>query len=101
MEAVPYRAAPHATADDPKAYIDLERVKEERQNECVGRYERYLERLGIAIDSNIKVEAQEAMRRGITEAEAEAPADVSLVFDHAHVEPLPSFDEELRELRGG
>jgi hypothetical protein len=41
------------------------------------------------------------MRRGITEAEAEAPADVSLVFDHAHVEPLPSFDEELRELRGG
>ena len=26
---VSYRAAPHATADDPKAYIDLERVEEE------------------------------------------------------------------------
>ena len=101
IEAVTYRAAPHATADDPSAYIDLERVEEERQNECVGRYERYLERLGIAIDPQVKVEAQEAMRRGITEAEAEAPADVSLVFDHAHVEPLPSFDDELRELRGG
>ncbi len=46
IEAVTYRAAPHATADDPKAYIDLERVEEERANECVGRYERYLRRLG-------------------------------------------------------
>ena len=40
IEAVTYRAAPHATADDPKAYIDLERVEEEKQRECVGRYER-------------------------------------------------------------
>ena len=30
IEAVHYRAAPHATADDQKAYIDLERVEEER-----------------------------------------------------------------------
>src|SRR5207342_1330413 len=87
IEAVTYRTAPHATADDQSAYIDLERVEEEKQNECVGRYGRYLERLGIAIDPQVKVDAQEAMRRGITEAEAEAPADVSLVFDHAHVEP--------------
>src|ERR671924_1238878 len=47
VEAVTYRAAPHATADDPSLYIDLERVEEERENECVGRYERYLTRLGI------------------------------------------------------
>src|SRR4029453_3351891 len=46
IEAVSYRAAPHATADDPSAYIDAERVEEEKKNECVGRYERYLERLG-------------------------------------------------------
>ena len=32
-----YRAAPHATADDPRAYIDLERVEEERARECVGQ----------------------------------------------------------------
>ena len=44
IEAVTYRAAPHATADDPSLYIDQERVEEERENECVGRYERYLRR---------------------------------------------------------
>src|SRR5438477_1997191 len=47
VEAVHYRAAPHATADDPRAYIDAERVEEERARECVGRYEAYLERLGV------------------------------------------------------
>jgi len=101
IEAVTYRAAPHATADDPSAYVDLERVEEEKRNECVGRYERYLERLGIPVDPQIKIEAQETMRRGIAAAEAEPPADVSLVFEHAHVEPLPSFEDELGELRGG
>ena len=30
IEAVTYRAAPHATADDPSAYIDPERVEEAR-----------------------------------------------------------------------
>src|SRR5205823_14022726 len=47
IEAVHYRAAPHATADDPRIYVDLERVEQEKQNECLGRYERYLRRLGI------------------------------------------------------
>src|SRR5215468_7933055 len=42
IEAVTYRSAPHATADDPSAYIDHERVEEARQNECLGRYEGYL-----------------------------------------------------------
>ena len=50
IEAVSYRAAPHATADDPRAYIDLERVEQEKQNECLGRYERYLRRLGVLGD---------------------------------------------------
>src|SRR6476659_9497774 len=39
IEAVTYRAAPHATADDPAAYIDLERVEAEKKRECVGRFE--------------------------------------------------------------
>src|SRR5918997_412456 len=51
IEAVTYRAAPHATADDPRAYIDLERVEEERRRECVGRYEAYLRRQGILADA--------------------------------------------------
>src|SRR5580765_8745988 len=62
IEAVTYRAAPHATADDPRAYIDLERVEQEKQNECLGRYERYLRRLGILgdeLDKAIKAEAAE------------------------------------------
>src|SRR5215218_11471103 len=51
IEAVTYRTAPHATADDPSAYIDRERVEEEKQRECVGRYERYLRRLGVLDDA--------------------------------------------------
>src|ERR687893_2574964 len=41
IEAVTYRAAPHATADDPRLYIDPERVEQARAAEPVGRYERY------------------------------------------------------------
>jgi pyruvate dehydrogenase E1 component alpha subunit len=102
IEAVSYRAAPHATADDPTAYIDLERVEEETRNECVGRYERYLRRLGVLTDAlaeEIRDEAQELMRQGIAEAEAEPPADTGLVFEHAFSNPPASFEEELRELR--
>ena len=90
IEAVTYRAAPHATADDPRAYIDLDRVEEEKRNECVGRYERYLRRLGVLDDATaeeIKNEALEAMRQGIAEAEAEPEPDPELVFDNAYVEP--------------
>src|SRR6266567_1358089 len=68
IEAVTYRTAPHATADDPSAYIDRERVEEEKKNECLGRYERYLRRLGILgdeVDKTIKDEAADVMRAGI------------------------------------
>src|SRR6266513_2959386 len=51
IEAVSYRAAPHATADDPRAYIDLERVEEEKARECLGRYEAYLRRAGVLSDA--------------------------------------------------
>src|SRR6266581_3143149 len=47
IECVHYRAAPHATADDPRAYIDLARVEEERARECVGRYESVLKSAGL------------------------------------------------------
>ena len=97
-----YRAAPHATADDPKAYIDLERVEEEKRRECLGRYEGYLRRAGILTDEmaeSIRGEAEQAMRDGIAAAEAEPPADVSLLFEHAFADPPPSFDADLAELR--
>ena len=102
IEAVTYRLAPHGTADDPSLYIDEERVAEERANECLGRYERYLSRLGVLTGSRaeeIKEEALETMRAAIAEAEAEPPADVSLVFDHAYADPPPQQAHDLAELR--
>jgi pyruvate dehydrogenase E1 component alpha subunit len=102
IEAVTYRTAPHATADDPRAYIDLERVEEERRRECVGRYEAYLRRIGVLTDATaaeVREEAAAAMRAAIEQAEAEPPADVALLFEHAYAEPPRAFAEELAELR--
>jgi pyruvate dehydrogenase E1 component alpha subunit len=102
IEAVSYRAAPHATADDPRAYIDLDRVEEEKRNECVGRYDAYLRRLGVLDDATaeeIKNEALETMRAGIAAAEAELPADLGLVFEHAYADPPPQLAVDLAELR--
>ena len=89
IEAVTYRCAPHATADDPSAYIDPERVEEERQRECVGRYERYLRRLGLLADDlveSIATDAKEAMRAGIAAAEALPEPDPDLVTRNAYAE---------------
>src|SRR5436189_3335030 len=102
IEAVSYRTAPHATADDPRAYIDLERVEEEKRRECLGRYEAYLRRAGVLSDElaeSTRAEAAEALRSGIAAAEAEAPADVGLLFEHAYAAPPASFAAELAELR--
>jgi len=102
VEAVTYRAAPHATADDPSAYIDPERVEEERGRECVGRYEAYLRRLGVLSDdlaTEIKAEAAEVMRRGIAEAETLPDPDPAVVFEWAYAEPPPSLAGDLAELR--
>src|SRR5881409_2165205 len=102
IEAVTYRTAPHATADDPSAYIDLERVEEEKQRECLGRYEAYLRRAGVLNDElaeSTRTEAADALRSGIAAAEAEPPADVGLLFEHAYAAPPASFAAELAELR--
>lgn len=102
IEAVTYRSAPHATADDPRVYIDLERVEEERRHECLGRYEGYLRRLGALTDAlaeEIRTEALEVMREGIAQAEAEPAPDPGLVFEHAYANPPASFAHDLAELR--
>ncbi len=39
------------------------------------------------------------MRAGIAEAEAEPPADLSLVFEHAYADPPPSQARDLAELK--
>ena len=102
IESVSYRAAPHGTADDPRAYIDLERVEQEKRNECLGRYERYLRKLGVLgddLEASIKAEALDVMRAGIAAAEAEPDPDLGLVFEHAYANPPASFAAELAELR--
>src|SRR5579884_1839458 len=90
IECVHYRAAPHATADDPRAYIDLERVEQERANECVGRFERLLQDAGVLSAERaeaVRKEAEELMRAGIEAAEAEPPPDPELLFAHAYARP--------------
>jgi pyruvate dehydrogenase E1 component alpha subunit len=94
IECLHYRAAPHGTADDPRAYIDAARVEEERGRECVGRYERYLRRLGLLDDAlvdEIKQDALGLMKAGIAAAEAEAPADPELLFANAYADPPPGL----------
>jgi pyruvate dehydrogenase E1 component alpha subunit len=89
VEAVTYRCAPHATADDPSAYVDADRVERERENECFGRYERYLRRSGVLNDElteAARTEALEAMRAGIAAAEALPDPDPDLVTKHAYAQ---------------
>ncbi len=102
VEAVTYRSAPHATADDPSAYIDQERVEEQRRHECVGRFEAYLRRLGLLDDGivdEVKAGAAEVMRAGIAAAEAEPPPDPAAVFEYAYAEPPAGLADDLAELR--
>jgi pyruvate dehydrogenase E1 component alpha subunit len=89
IEAVTYRCAPHATADDPSAYIDADRVEAERGNECVLRYERYLRRLGVLSDEAAvaaRAEALELMRSGIAAAESMPDPDPELVTRNTYAE---------------
>jgi pyruvate dehydrogenase E1 component alpha subunit len=82
--------------------LDILAVYEEKKRECVGRYEGYLRRAGILTDEmaeSIRAEAEQAMRDGIAAAEAEAPADPGLLFEHALVDPPASFETDLAELR--
>src|SRR5215211_1238891 len=102
IEAVTYRAAPHATADDPKAYIDQDRVDDACRRECLCRYEGYLRRLGLlgeAQAEEIRAWAAELMREGIAAAEAEPAAGPELLFANAFADPPASFASDLEELR--
>jgi TPP-dependent pyruvate/acetoin dehydrogenase alpha subunit len=102
VEAVTYRSAPHATADDPGLYIDADRVAAEAERDCVSIYEDYLCRLGLLDDvavETVRNEALATMRAAIETAENEAPADRALVFSHAYVEPPPDLARDLDELR--
>jgi pyruvate dehydrogenase E1 component alpha subunit len=102
VEAVTYRSAPHATADDPSLYIDPDRVAAEQERDCVALYEAYLTRLGLLDEARIdsvREEALATMRAAIQAAEDEAPPDPELVFSHAYANPPASLAQDLEELR--
>ncbi len=102
VEAVTYRAAPHATADDPSAYVDPERVEQARDAECLKRFDAYLRRTGVltdAVAAETRSDALETMREAIAAAEAEAPGDASLLFAHAYAAPPLSLARDLDDLR--
>ena len=101
VEAVTYRSAPHATADDPSLYIDAERVAADRERDCVPLYEGYLRRLGVLDDDRaaaVRDAALATMRAGIEAAEAEPPGDPELVFSHAYADPPPGLARDFEDL---
>jgi pyruvate dehydrogenase E1 component alpha subunit len=101
IEAVTYRAAAHATADDP-FYLDPERVERERRGECLGRFEGYLRRRGLFAEDlaeEVRAEAARTMREAIARAESEPEPDPGLIFSPAYAKPPSSFGRELAELR--
>jgi pyruvate dehydrogenase E1 component subunit alpha len=102
IEAVTYRMAPHATADDPSVYIDAARVEEEREHECLSRFEGYLRRRGLLDDSlaaDTRAQAMTVMREGIAEAESFAAPSPDLVFDTAFANPPAVIAADRAELR--
>ena len=55
--------------------------------------------LGEGLEQEIKADAADAMRAVIAAAEAEPPADVGLIFEHALADAPASFAHDLAELR--
>jgi hypothetical protein len=51
------------------------------------------------LEQAIKADAAGVMRAGIAAAEAEPPADIGLLFEHALADPPASFEHDLAELR--
>ena len=101
VEAVSYRSAPHATADDPGLYLDADRVAAEAERDCVSVYEGYLRRLGLLDDAAADVVKQDAlatMRAAIEAAESEPPAARELVFAHAYADAPAALARDRDDL---
>ena len=68
----------------------------------MGRFERYLRRLGVLDDATaerMRGDAAELMRRGIAQAEAEPPGEVEQIFAPAYASPPPELAADLAELK--
>lgn len=100
IEAVTYRMAPHAIADEPSLYWDEERVRAERQRECLTRYEQWLGELGLLSEGEAKqlLESSKAkVRAAMAAVEARPPAPASAMFDVVYADPPPAVLRERYE----
>jgi pyruvate dehydrogenase E1 component alpha subunit len=90
VEAVTFRGAPHATADDPGRYMDSARLRAAQERECLGRFENQLRQLGVLDEravGEIRDEAVAEVEAGIDAAEALPDPDPRLLFDTTYALP--------------
>jgi pyruvate dehydrogenase E1 component alpha subunit len=94
IEAVTFRAAPHATADDPSRYMDEAQLSAARERECLGRFESRLRQLGTLDDAAIgaiRDDARAEMDAALAASEALGDPDERLIFDTAYARPPRSL----------
>jgi pyruvate dehydrogenase E1 component alpha subunit len=99
IEAVTYRAEPHTTADDAR-YLDPRRVEEEKRNDCVTRFERYLDELGLfdpELTHALQEEASALTRDAMREAESWPAPDPNVVFDNVYSNPPASVESDRED----
>jgi pyruvate dehydrogenase E1 component alpha subunit len=94
IEAVHYRIAPHGTADETSLYRDDVRANLERENECLVRYEGYLQRRRLltpagAVDA--RAEAAELVKGAMARVEQLPDPDPASVFDTTYAVPPPDL----------
>ncbi|WXH33451.1 2-oxoisovalerate dehydrogenase subunit alpha [Myxococcus stipitatus] len=102
IECVTYRMQAHAFPDDPSVYRDDADAEAARRDECLVRYERYLQRLNLLtpeMASRFREEWMTRMAAAITEAEALPAPDPSLVFDHTYERKTPAMERDLARLK--
>lgn len=90
IEAVHYRVAPHATADDPSLYRDAARAEQERAHDCLGRFEGYLARRGLLDDAlvgAVRAQAEARVKQAMRAVEELPAPDPALVFDTTYAAP--------------
>jgi pyruvate dehydrogenase E1 component alpha subunit len=92
IEAVHYRIAPHGTADDPTLYRTDEIAGQERQSECLVRFEQYLRRLDVVDDEwveAVRAKAVDQVKKAMREVEELPDPDPALVFETTYAVPPP------------
>jgi len=104
VEAVTYRMAPHATADEPSLYWDDERVETERERECLARYERQLTELGVLNENEagrVRDSCRDDVRAAMAVVEQRPPVAPTVMFDVAFANPPSAVLRDRDELERG